>query len=1028
MKGSDRAVEPMEGVDGGVDGRQRKCLGQKRRECVLALGFFAIVLVGAALVAVVWFALKSSYDAEQVKNFQDRSENIALHSATTLQHLLMACVSFFARVKEWIEINPDLDGNSTEILLAGGVESYFHVAPVEFAVITKKISAGQNSSLIIDTIRQGRNGIDLVSSGPALARDEYTVNMASIIGNKESTFGVKYLQDSETFGEDTHFKSGRATCPANLPGVHLTGLVAKNRFSNNAVVIREEIKVGNSTYVISMGLMIDKFLQTFLTQAVPHVEWSTRSLSDPNEWEFLGRSQWANDQNNHHPHDKLNQSDGAGHNMQRKRMQAMEGMPHATSEFFFDDPLIEDDKTVCFTYNYSLGACETHFFRLCDVAHKSVRFYQVLTSLVVVIGVFFLICGVLFVIFENRKLKVREVRSKRAKILNDEVSQAKAVAVREQTISYLCHELRTPLHSLKTLMTDFVEEEGIHNSSTATVLLATMEHLLALLNDSLDYWKLQRLSSEEGRGGSNAMLKAREHPVDISAVVRDVYHQFKVMHRGDTRVSLTLNVDKNLTDVFLLADKMRVRQILNNGLSNALKYSYGSVNLQLDMVSASEARDLTCAEIANKHDAWVKISITDLGPGLPAQYRPFVEFNEGEETSCHKKSQFYCNTGSSGLGLALCKTLTNALGGDLIVRNHYGKQAGIGAGARPSGTQFIVLLPYAEAKNARRGRTSSSEAKFAYQIPFFFLGPTLPQHCDNVMKECNQKLNLENVVRVQEPEQLEEILADLAARKNKLLNAGTILDTTPESLVFMQRQIADPRFTEIIKAWASKNAGPKSMFKVYIVKMTKPSPFQEEFALPCGSPLKSVFTHTVRHVHATHTAMVSESPKRTKALTEMSILGAEDDPVNNMLLNRMLQKVPKKKIFYDGLDLLQHLDETKNDFPDAIILDIVMKRSSGDEICRQLRSRGCDSLIIAATGNSRDQEMLLSSGFDSVLIKPFSRDSLLGALLQPRKTGTLFRNESMSSRSSSSTDNSLTQMRSDSSLNQSNGTSFTNIA
>ena len=68
--------------------------------------------------------------------------------------------------------------------------------------------------------------------------------------------------------------------------------------------------------------------------------------------------------------------------------------------------------------------------------------------------------------------------------------------------------------------------------------------------------------------------------------------------------------------------------------------------------------------------------------------------------------------------------------------------------------------------------------------------------------------------------------------------------------------------------------------------------------------------------------------------------------------------------------------------PDICFFDVVMRRMNGDEAVRRVRQAGWTCPIIATTGNVTDEEMLLKSGFDQVIFKPFTAKQIDQAIVQ----------------------------------------------
>lgn len=239
--------------------------------------------------------------------------------------------------------------------------------------------------------------------------------------------------------------------------------------------------------------------------------------------------------------------------------------------------------------------------------------------------------------------------------LRDEHAAAMAHVAKSEFLSRMSHEMRTPLNAVigftQLLLSrqDAPGEQEVRDY--AEHVLHAGEHLLALTNDVLD---LQHV--EEGR----AELEATDVPLDVLA--REVISQLEATaHERGVRFDLQVP-----EGAVVCADTRRLRQVLHNIASNAVKYNRpaGIVRWSID-ADAAPGR--------------VRLSIEDTGSGLkPAQMkRLFQPFDRlGKETSTIE---------GTGLGLILARSLTVAMGGTLEVAS----SAGVG-------TRVMVELPAAQ--------------------------------------------------------------------------------------------------------------------------------------------------------------------------------------------------------------------------------------------------------------------------------------------------------------------------------------------
>jgi len=213
-----------------------------------------------------------------------------------------------------------------------------------------------------------------------------------------------------------------------------------------------------------------------------------------------------------------------------------------------------------------------------------------------------------------------------------------------ELVSFLTHELKTPLTSIITSAGLLAEELALSPEDPKTKLisniLASAHNLEARASELLDLAKLEA----EG-------FHLELEPTEINTIVYNVVDQLSPIVRS-RRQSLALNLAPNLPKV--MADSLRIEQILTNILSNATKFTPqgGSISISV-----------------NQHNGYIVIGVQDSGPSIPVeeQYKVFQPYYrlKGEEKEYIP---------GAGLGLALCKHLVELHGGRIWVESEQGKR------------------------------------------------------------------------------------------------------------------------------------------------------------------------------------------------------------------------------------------------------------------------------------------------------------------------------------------------------------------
>jgi signal transduction histidine kinase len=232
-------------------------------------------------------------------------------------------------------------------------------------------------------------------------------------------------------------------------------------------------------------------------------------------------------------------------------------------------------------------------------------------------------------------------------------------------LAMMSHEIRTPLNAIVGY-TEFLKL-GIggplpqQQRSYVDRMHGSAEHLLALVNDLLD------MSSIEAD-----RMRVTSHPSPLAATVREVCDVLE-SEAHKRSLSLSCRCDDG---VWYRGDPSRVRQIVLNLISNAIKFTEpgGSVSLTCDRASDGHA---SFTEAMGKD--WVVVRVRDTGIGITNEslstiWDPFVQAD-----ASHTREH-----GGTGLGLTISRRLARLMGGDITVESERG-----------AGSVFTLWLPAA---------------------------------------------------------------------------------------------------------------------------------------------------------------------------------------------------------------------------------------------------------------------------------------------------------------------------------------------
>lgn len=276
--------------------------------------------------------------------------------------------------------------------------------------------------------------------------------------------------------------------------------------------------------------------------------------------------------------------------------------------------------------------------------------------------------------------KLAEEAGQRARDLAEQASNAKS-----DFLANISHEVRTPLNAIMGLASLLAETTLDANQRHWLELMNnSSQTLLALLNDVLDFSRM-----DAGK------LQLEDVPFDLSRELSNAATLYKQQSLAKS-IRFSFDLDPALPDR-VRGDAVRLRQILDNLLSNALKFTPSGGQIAL--------RGL-CSVFSGEHTQWLQLEIEDSGVGisLDKQATIFDAFTQADPSTAR-------HFGGSGLGLAICARLVKLMGGQISLKSAPGE-----------GCCFTVQLPLREElptleKPSNWHRPTVSAAQFDQHFP-----------------------------------------------------------------------------------------------------------------------------------------------------------------------------------------------------------------------------------------------------------------------------------------------------------------------
>jgi signal transduction histidine kinase/CheY-like chemotaxis protein len=246
-----------------------------------------------------------------------------------------------------------------------------------------------------------------------------------------------------------------------------------------------------------------------------------------------------------------------------------------------------------------------------------------------------------------------------------------ATKAKSAFLAKVSHELRTPLNAIIGLSeVELRENLSERTQGNLEKILNSGANLLAIVNDILDISRIEA-------GGFEITPKA----FDIPTLINDVV-QLNIVRISSKPVSFTLDISETMPAV-LIGDELRVKQVMNNLLSNAFKYTNeGRVVFRVRSRCEGD-------------DAVVRITVMDTGVGIKKEEtgKLFEEYRRMQSLSDRSVE-------GTGLGLSIVKHLTELMGGTIRVRSRYGR-----------GSVFSVTLRLKSAGTTPIGRETADNLR-----------------------------------------------------------------------------------------------------------------------------------------------------------------------------------------------------------------------------------------------------------------------------------------------------------------------------
>ena len=488
-------------------------------------------------------------------------------------------------------------------------------------------------------------------------------------------------------------------------------------------------------------------------------------------------------------------------------------------------------------------------------------------------------------------------------------------------LANMSHEIRTPMNAIIGMCELILRDQDINESVRENCfnIQSSGRSLLSIINDILDFSKI-----ESGK------LEIIESEFNIASILNDVINM-TVTRKGDKKIEIMVHADPDIPRG-LIGDEIRIRQIMINLMTNAVKFTNsGAVTLRVSQTKQEYGINL-------------KVTVADSGIGITEENLEKL-FSSFQQVDTRKNRAIE----GTGLGLAISKRLITKMGGFINVSSEYGV-----------GSTFSFVVPLKVKDERPFIKVDNPEKLMA--LGFFNLKrfdvPAVEEMYKNLMDEISRQLNIGFVYT----ESFDEMKRMLEGGKITHLFIGKEQFLEHKDFFISNSGLASITLVQDIVDAVRVPEGIRCIYKPFYTV----------------SAALAINNESVATLNERRGSVITFSAPRARVLV------VDDNQVNLKVVSGLMQPYHMQILTVDSGKAAISMLRSKD--IDLVLMDHMMPEMDGVEttsVIRQMEGDYYKKLpIIALTANAVNgvREMFIESGFNDFVAKPIELGSLDRAL------------------------------------------------